>query len=376
MRGEWRRCPSHVNDRNDLDFEHKTIYLPPFTLYQGADKTLVCDYAQTCPLPKTEPKRCLITQLPFEILLQITRYLVPSAATFHVYPISDRYPSTTLQTDGIPATVVHKFSKEPLDVEDRLNRNFVYSPAGVHLTALARTCRILSEAYHTGLYGGNRFIFELPSHGVVNPQPYVVGPPEAEPPVESWARLFEGKSGVLWPLSERTASYVRDLTFIVTLQRTEESWAKAELTDRVQRVVQALNPLHNITSLTIDIRTEPRLNAKPTTFPFVLQFAPEQRLSWSVRGHSPILGVREMSTLPEACTAIRSMWFAFGDLRGIRDVELSGDVDAELAQELTAVMRSRPTELKSIQGECPRWTMLKRRQTSELQRQAKRRRIN
>ena len=81
------------------------------------------------------------------------------------------------------------------------------------------------------MYGGNHFIFELSSGGFVDPWRDIVGPPGAEAYVESWARLFAGRSGGLWPLSERAVRHVRDLTFIVTLQHSEKMWAKEELTN-------------------------------------------------------------------------------------------------------------------------------------------------
>ena len=139
----------------------------------------------------------------------------------------------------------------------------------------------------------------------------------------------------------------------------------------MERIAQGLKPLHNINRLTIDVRTEPRL----TAYASVLKRVTEQRLCWNMRDHDAVLGVRKMSTLPEASAAIRSMWLAFNELRGTQDVALSGDIDAELAQESTAVMKTGSPELRSAQAEYQQCNPLEPKKLFRLQRQTKQRRI-
>ena len=280
---------------------------------------------------KGRSKKCQITNLPMEILLQIAEYLVPTDASFHVFP------STWQPYGGIRSTIVHKFSEEARDEEDQVKPG-THSQPRQHLTAFAQTCHVLSEAYYETMYSRNHFIFELSSHEV---HPVIDGP--AAPSVESWTKVIRGKRHNLWPLTERSIQYVRHLTILGTLHWEKTTKTEWYLRNHLLSAIELLQHAQHLKSLTVDLRyaRRPACHKNPVQAPPPPpEFDPHRRLAWGVPGwQDTVLRLRSAIT-EEGYPGLVAFWNLFKDLRGFRDVVLSGHITAEMVEDLRTRMMS------------------------------------
>ena len=295
-----------------------------------------------------------------EILLQIIGYLVPTGASFHIFP------TTTTNYGGASWTILHKFCEEPSDVEQRVVLNKV-EPITYNLTALARTCRVLSEAYHTMMYGYNHFIFELSSDKVY---PIIEG---AYPPrVESWTKRLRGSRPPMWPLNENTMPYVKTLTLLGSLG--EARWAKLALRKQILPAVRLVKLAQQVNSLTVDLRSG-LVPPNPKSPPPIPGVGPNGRLAWSVRGpEDTVLRLRDPITSDEH-PGLEEFWELFEDVRGIRDVVLSGHISVEMVQDLRAKMTSeRAPPVVAKTASKLQATSSKRKRAGESQKEVKSRR--
>ena len=295
-----------------------------------------------------------------EILLQIIGYLVPTGASFHTFL------TTTTNYGGGIWTILHKFCKEPSDVEQRVVLNKV-EPITYNLTALARTCRVLSEAYHTTMYGYNHFIFELSSGKVY---PIIEG---AYPPrVESWTKRLRGSRPPMWPLTENTVPYVKNLTILGSLG--EARWAKMALRQQILPAVRLSKLAQQLNGFTVDLRSG-LVQPNPKFPPPVPGVGPNGRLAWGVRGpEDTVLRLRNPITSDDQ-PGLEEFWELFEDVRGVRDVVLSGHISAEMAKELHAKMTSeRVPPVVAKAASKPQSSSSKRKRVGEPQREVKSRR--
>jgi hypothetical protein len=281
----------------------------------------------------------LIKRLPMEILLQIAAYLVPTDVSFHVFP------STREPWGGSRSTILHKFSEVAYEEDDRVEHD-AHSRAREHLTALAQTCHVLSEAYYEAMYGRNHFIIELASHEVY---PGIEGP--VTPAVESWTRVMPSKRQGLWPLTEGSLPYVRHLTILGTLHWEETNLQRTALRRHLLSAIRLLKQEQHLKSLTVDVRSEPRpSNPKMLQTPFPpqpLDLGPNRRLGWGIQGpQDTVLRLCSVITHDDSPSVVE-FWKLFEDLRGFRDVVLSGHITAEMMEDLRAKMTSELEPLPS-----------------------------
>jgi hypothetical protein len=295
-----------------------------------------------------------------EILLQIIGYLVPTGASFHIFL------TTKPNYGGTTCTILHKFCEESSDAEERVVLNKV-EPITYNLTALARTCRVLSEAYHTMMYGYNHFIFELSSDKVY---PIIEG---AYPPrVESWTKRLRGSRPPMWPLTEHTMQYVKNLTLLGSLG--EARWAKMALRQQILPAVRLSKLAQQLNSLTVDLRSG-LVRPNPKSPPPVPGVGPNGRLGWSVQGpEDTVLRLRNPITSDDD-PSLEGLWELFEDLRGIRDVVLSGHISVQMAEDLRAKMMSERAPLAAANAASRRQaSSSKRKRVDESKRQVKSRR--
>ena len=297
-----------------------------------------------------------------EILLQVTEYLVPTGSSFHVFP------TTRTRYGGARSTCLHMFCEQSSEPQDRVVDGRII-PIKRHLTALAQTCRVLSEAFCATMYGSNYFIFELSSHEVY---PSIEG--HCPLPVESWTRVLRGKRSAMWPLTKRTIQYVKHLTILGSLSWKEDELAKNALREKIVVTVRLLKLALQLKSLTVDLRSG-LIAPSPKSPPSFSTVGPNGRLGWSVQGPADtVLRLREPITSDEH-HGMEEFWEMFEDLRGIRDIVLSGHVNVQMAEDLRAKMMSeRASPVAAKAASKPQANSLKRRKGDESQRPLKSRR--
>ena len=358
IRGKWRgKLPRPIY-----------VYWPPFPTYPGGPAAEPRNAIINLPighnqrginkkitagrespallLPKKgRSRKCIIKRLPMEILLQIAQYLVPTDASFHVFP------STREPWGGSRSTILHKFSDAASEEGDQVKHDS-HSHAREHLTALAQTCHVLSEAYYEAMYGHNHFIIELSSHEVY---PAIEGP--ATPAVESWTKVMPSRRQGLWPLTEGSIPYVRHLTILGTLHWEETNLQRTAVRKHLLSAIRLLKQVQHIKSLTVDLRQLPRpsnpkiqpqmLPQMPFPPPDPLDLGSNRRLGWGVHGpQDTVLRLRNVITHDDF-PGLVEFWSLFEDLRGFRDVVLSGHITAEMAEELRSKMMSKLEPLQS-----------------------------
>lgn len=336
-----------------------TIYLPYANIRRCMNKHVVRNPkipARKLPR-KGRSKRCLITRLPMEILLQITEYLVPTSDSYHAFPTK----KNRFNSDRI--TVLHKFCEVTSDGEEQVISAQISEPRK-HRTALASTCRVLSEAYYTTMYGNNHFICEVASDAVY---PTPVGPQAA---VVSWSKNVRNKlTQALWPLTERTIQYVKHLTILGTLQWDQSDSARAALRVQIMRAVKLLESAQNTKSLTIDLRTgRPWCYKTPSPPP---ETTAAGRLSWNVQGPDDNV-LRLRAPINEDTVKLKDLWELLQTLRGFRDVVLSGEISSESAEELSAKMMAPQVVSESAKAAAkPDRSGLKRKRAAQGDRQTR-----
>ena len=162
VRGKWRGFLPQIQYTHswpqapiDPKSSKSAINLPgSINRYHGNFKTGSEQAAVQAPdsaplLPKKgRSRKCFITKLPMEILLQIAEYVVPTGGSYHAFP------STRERFSGDRKTILHALFGEADNEQERVRAGRMTQPRQ-HLTAMARTCRVLSEAINEVMYGKN-----------------------------------------------------------------------------------------------------------------------------------------------------------------------------------------------------------------------------
>jgi len=313
------------------------------------------------PAANTVTGRCRILELPDELLLSIMEHVVPTGTTFHVFPhyFERTYTKKRAAPRSDDGTAVHCFGR-PLAgswLEESDAR-----PAEYIATAVASVCRRFSDIFNPVFYGDNAWIFELSMH---SSSPRVRGPRENGVEMASWVRLFDVRPLHIWPLTARTAKYVKDLTMLVTFSPGGGYHDVACLAGQLRRSVACFGAKHRLQSLTVDIDIDAGLrHARPSFQPSHLY----TRLGWTERvdGRSRL----RLQSVGERCECFREsmeeIWEALRPLRGVQDVRLSGIESEEVAEELAASIRGEESLVssaspKQVQDEEPELVGGKRR---------------
>lgn len=376
VRGKWRGSLPHSTGHawcQSPPTGTSTINLPvlSYKFHGNLKATEETAAIQNAVLARLLPykgrlRKCMIIELPMEILLEIVGYLVPTGTSFHVFP------STKERYNGGPRkTTLHKFCAEPLNEADRVMKGGTISAPRPHLTALARTCRILYEAYHEIMYGRNYFILEISASDVF---PTIEGPTSM--PVESWTKLVHGKlHQPMWPLTHNSIQYVRHLTLLGTSHPTGDQSTSTTLRAHFLKAADLLKQARRLHDLTIDVRkgSHSFVSLKaPQPLP---EFNPNRRLKWGVQGAGDSV-LRLCKTITsEQQPSIAEVWELFEDINGVRDVVLSGHITPEMAEDLRAKMMG-PAVI-SPGSKTPRTlqkSAMKRKRVSEPLKSTKRRR--
>lgn len=328
FRGRWVRNTMYqsklVNNNQNRIFDDfaESVQYPRIDLDQITWAARKAQYswrqsARTIPEPTT--KKCLLTQLPNEVLIHIMRYLIPYDQSFHIFDYENEYRRRS--------TMIHRFCKPISDIREA---DPIAGNIQPHITALATVCRRLSDIFHTVMYGDNRFIFEL-GMSTVWPRP-IAKSQTSLCNVESWARIYEAIHECLWPLTARTSVYVKDVTILVTKSYQElNKYERLILIEHLSHVNRLFNCSQNLASFTVDMST-----------PAGPHESVSQRLGWKNSGEGDhILKLREVIRCPpkcEDCGGFDSLWELLKDIRCKNDVVLSGHIRSELADEMRGAM--------------------------------------
>ena len=328
----WTQAPVDHNSKSVINLP--TSFRYHGNLKAGFEQAAVdaADLALLLP-KKGRSRKCRITKLPMEILLQIAEYVAPFGSSYHAFP------STRERWGGARKTILHAFSAEAINEEDRVKVGRMSQPRQ-HLTAMARACRVLSEAYYEVMYGSNFFIIEISATDVF---PMIDGPTSTR--VESWTKLAHGKlRQPMWPLTNQSIRYVKHLTILGTMHWDEKHAVTTQ--GNFYKAVHMLDQARRLSSLTIDLRRIPEpvpyVPLAPPTYPSSAATPNlNARLGWGVQGQEDTaLRLRSAIFDSDECSGLAESWDIFNGLRGVREVILSGHTTKELADGLRARMMS------------------------------------
>ncbi|KAF2482100.1 hypothetical protein BDY17DRAFT_300292 [Neohortaea acidophila] len=329
VRGRWVRNAMYQSklsnnnvDRMFDDFSESVQYprIDTTQITWAARKAQYSWRRSSKPVLEPTTHKCLLPLLPNEVLIQIMRYLLPLEQSFHVF----NYESD----QGKRTTMIHRLCT-PYNI-DQNPLDPVAGNTSPNITALASVCHALSDVYHAVMYGENRFIFELGTSAMW-PRP-IAKSQSGLHNVESWARAYEASYGTLWPLTQRTSAYVKNVTLLVTKSYQEANkYERILLTAQLNAVQGLLSAAPNLNYLTIDMST--------TNGPHE---AVSQRLGWKLSGEDEhVLKLREVvncASSCEDCPGFHSFWELLRDVRCKKEVTLSGHISGELADEMKRAM--------------------------------------
>lgn len=173
--------------------------------------------------------RCMITELPYEILRQILDHLVPSGCIYQFFP----YGSSDVRVQA---------------VQQMIRADAPYPEVAV--LSLAATCRTMNERVCEILYGENEFIFNI-AEGTILPCTQSSDFSQ----LEIWIRNLREHQGPrpLGPLTTRTVKSVKSASLIVVLPIAyTHNDGVARLRSMVQEAVYALEFASSMKRLGID----------------------------------------------------------------------------------------------------------------------------
>lgn len=323
VRGQWVRAGvsfahTEVCD-DDPQLYRGSITLPPYRSMEAirdAQPARVAEYRDTrwCA-PLTQ--RCLLMELPPELLVRIAYYVVPTEMSFHVLPSSHTLHVPNADQKGM---LVHAFGKpEHVDI-DTTHPQRPTALIRPNLTALARTCKALQHIYYETFYGRNFFVFN------VTTKPYgprLDGKASGANAPYSWCRLYEeARPEGLWPLTPRTAEYVTDVIFLVTA-------TGGRLRSEVRHINEAIETIQYAKSLkhvTVDIDTRPA-----TAY---------DRLVWSKDGDEDyVLKLRQTTVHDDDVETVANLYECFTKARGVQQVTISGSISGKSADMIAEKMK-------------------------------------
>ncbi|KAK3389658.1 hypothetical protein B0H63DRAFT_464132 [Podospora didyma] len=155
------------------------------------------------PPPSTEqkiPGRCLIEELPIEVLRPILEYLIPTGYVYMFMQGVRHRP----ERDGGPKVVTIVQQMIPLSGRHK-------TATSAHV-ALAAASRAWNEIIYDMFFGQNQFIFDISN--VI--RPIAVNFTHAQyASWESWSRTYPLSSGPLGPLTSRAARHLQDVMLLL-----------------------------------------------------------------------------------------------------------------------------------------------------------------
>ncbi|KAI5361464.1 hypothetical protein Slin15195_G125790 [Septoria linicola] len=225
----------------------------------GEVTDLDVDLHEQCSGSTTAPRtrRCLITELPSELIQHILSYLVHSGGAYHFM--------VARKTATHAAVLIQKFVAEPSDITSpnrgagngvhSLNtfsdnaREVLPSTGSSHMS-IASTCQRLQQETYACLYGRNQFLFNL-SAGPVH---HEVGSPNFRH-FSSWSRVLPDNSATPFgPVGRRAASFLRSLTLVVSLPPAAGTTEVSALEKIVADAAELLQGSACLDKLTIDLQ--------------------------------------------------------------------------------------------------------------------------
>ncbi|EME77574.1 uncharacterized protein MYCFIDRAFT_179093 [Pseudocercospora fijiensis CIRAD86] len=212
-------------------------------------------------LATTPPQNdsCRITELPTELLQHIINYLLPCNTTYHFFP------ARLDTTRSVP--IVQKFTSQPAVMENAPPPDGVmkrYQPvrynttdrppatASAHL-ALAATCKRLQEEVYSFFFAENSFILHITAGTIEN----AVRSTDFRQ-FQTWTRILPNpakhKDSLPWPMTARAASYMRNVTLIISLPPAPISKDIDILEAKVSEAMATLSAAKHLDNMTIDFQ--------------------------------------------------------------------------------------------------------------------------
>lgn len=346
-RGKWVKARVRQHsccDRCGCGGPVRSICVPPWQYNHQVTPKAESRKAQRRPAVTTKKsistfrrrRPCHIARLPDELLVQIFRYLVPTGLAFHVF----RFQRLPYASEPL-GTVVHGFGDASIEPWPLVRSDEKVPP---RVTALASVCRGFADIYHGLLYGGNRWIIEC-AESAVEPLLISTENSTSEPP--SWSRLYPGKPQEPWPLTARSAKYVKDLIVLVNIQTHGPDERMPYLKKQLQSLLGLLGNDHALSHLAVDVRFTPMLPLSFKTPAF--RSCPRSHLHWyqNAEGSHALKLQAPTASIEEYATAA-PYWKGLERLRSVKDVILSGLITAELAMELAGKMQRREVPVTPV----------------------------
>lgn len=295
---------------------------------------------------KPETKRCMITKLPQELFDIILDYLVPEGQTYHFLPV---------RSDGRIVQIVQKFvpestsqkttSSDAITATRASGPNTIVNPmdalpnisstlpatGSAHLS-LAGTCTQLQQAVYKRFYGANAFIFNFTAnaiHSFVHIRDTNM--------LRSWSRIVPQKPQALGTLTERTASYLKDVTIIASLPHSHGSQDINALTDIVLGAASDLAPARlNRLAAHFEIAAP----AQDNRYSLVALPIDILQAGVSLAGKLKVQ-IREPTVhqVRDSNRAQRAMIPLLSGPKGVRNIELSGFLSESLVSDLESALK-------------------------------------
>ncbi|KAF7193204.1 hypothetical protein HII31_05430 [Pseudocercospora fuligena] len=287
---------------------------------------------------------CRITELPTELLQHIISYLAPSNTTYQFFP-------TRLDTTR-SVRIVQKFTPQPAVKENAPPPDGVmkrYQPvrynttdrppatASAHL-ALAATCRRLQEEVYSSFYSENSFILHITAGTIEN----AVRSRDFRQ-FQTWTRILlnsakDGKSPS-WPITTRAASYMRNLTLIISLPPAPVSKDIDILEAKVSETMTALSAAKHLDSLTVDFQQSMQKRDKRYAAQILnidlLEAEVDGNGKLTIAVHDP--NVQSVRTWNKAQRVLKPL---LRGPKGVKKVVLSGPISDDLVKELQNALKS------------------------------------
>jgi hypothetical protein len=328
--------------------------------------------------------RCRFDELPWEVLEQIMRHLIPTGGILHAS--STKNIHAELHDHIRPDQFWHVM--QHITPHDRSQHRFLPGASMScrrNLTAIASVNSRLNDVFNSVLYGGNTWLLDLTAQTGPTSLPIIdktcwrAGYPE-HLKFETCALEIDGlpllgfiavwpsqlpmRSLATWPLTRRTAPYVRDLAITAQLGREWHNRPFNEPYAETFCSFAAVEQLEEIVALftgtaPYDVNKRKRRALRH----LAVELGSYDRADWQIIAHQPSAAaddafvprnwspgslhlrpcVREprftTSMEPVEPRGVGRLWEPLRHIHGVRRVELAGALPADLASELkTSIM--------------------------------------
>ncbi|KXT13973.1 hypothetical protein AC579_8839 [Pseudocercospora musae] len=325
---------------------------------------------------ETRPPRndsCRITELPTELLQHIITYLLPSNTTYHFFPARlDTTRSVHIVQKFTPQPAVKENASPPDGVMKRyqpVRYNTTDRPpatASAHL-ALAATCKRLQEEVNTSFFARNSFVLHITAGTIEN----TVRSRDFRQ-FQTWTRILPNSAkdaqSLAWPITARAASYMRNLTLIISLPPAPVSTDIDILEAKVSHAMAALSAARHLDSLTIDFQQSKQKRDKRYTAQILkidsLKAEVDGNGKLTIALHDP--NVQPVRTWNKAQRVLKPL------LQGPKDVKkvvLSGPISDDLVEALQEALKT------AAPVEASKRAAAKEEESPHVARAAKKRRI-